>query len=336
MGNQKAELYAKIDRLAKISRGFQGAIVLITAVRLGIFDLLDRKALKSVEVAGKLELDHRAADIFLHALAGMELLEVDQGRFSNGPLADELLVRGKTSYQGDIIAHSGRLIDRWLQLPTVLKTGKPAEGPRSVEDKESRRDFILGMSNIAGLSAEKIAAGLDLAPARRMLDLGGGPGTYAVTFCRLNPELTAVVFDLPEVIDEITTDQVAEAGLSHRISFIRGDYLKDDYQEDYDLVLVSSIIHSLGAPENRAIFGRCYRSMVPGGRIVIKDFLLDEDRVSPAFAAMFAVNMLVGTQAGGCFTIGEVTGWLEDSGFEQVELKDISPQARMLIAVRPE
>ena len=163
MVNQKAKLYSKIDKLSQISRGFQGAIVLATAVRFGIFDLLDRKALSLGEVAKKLELDHRAADIFLHALAGMELLEVDQGLFRNGPLADELLVRGRTNYQGDIIAHSGRLIDRWLQLSAVLKTGKPAQGPSPVEDQESRRDFILGMSNIAGLSAEKIAAGLDLA-----------------------------------------------------------------------------------------------------------------------------------------------------------------------------
>jgi len=331
------ELYDKIDRLTKISRGFQGAIVLYAAVESGVFDLLDsRKALSSAEAADKLGLDRRAADIFLHALAGMGLLEVENGLFRNAPLADELLVRGRQHYQGDIIAHSGRLIKRWIQLPSVLRTGKPAASPRSLDDKESRRDFILGMSNIATLSAARVAEVIDLRPARRMLDLGGGPGTYAITFCSLNPELAAVVFDLPEVIDEITTGQVAGARLSRRIEFIRGDYLKDAYGEGYDLVLVSNIIHSLGARENLEILERCRRSMTAGGRVVVKDFLLNEDRMNPAFASMFAVNMLVGTEAGGCYTVAEVTAWLEQTGFEQVELREISPQARMLVAVKPQ
>ena len=331
------KLYSRIERLTKLSRGFQNSVVFFAAVEFGIFDLLDRaKNLNSKEVAEKLGLDFRATDIFLHSLAGMELLKVEKGLFRNAPLADELLVRGRAHYQGDIISHNGRLMERWVQLPSVLRTGKPAEGSRSVDDKESRRDFVLGMSNIAGLSAEKVAGALDLATARSMLDLGGGPGTYSIIFCRMNPELAAVVFDLPEVIDEITTALVDEAALSDRITFIRGDYLKHGYGKGYDLVLASNIIHSLGVRQNRDMLGRCYRSMVSGGRIVVKDFLLDEDRVTPAFASMFAVNMLIGTETGGCYTINEVTGWLEEAGFKRAKLVEITAQARMLVAERPD
>jgi ubiquinone/menaquinone biosynthesis C-methylase UbiE len=335
MSKDMTGLYTRIDRLTGISRGFQGAVVLAAGVELGIFDLLDKAPLNTGQVAGQLGLDHRATDIFLHALAGMELLEPADGLFRNSPLAEELLVRGRDHYQGDIIAHSGRLIKRWLQLPSVLKTGKPAEVPSVVDDQGSRRDFILGMSNIAKLSANKVAETIDLRPSRHMLDLGGGPGTYAITFCRMNPGLSAVVFDLPAVIDEITTEQVARADLSGRIDFVRGDYLQDEYGRGYDLVLVSNIIHSLGEKDNRDLLARCHRSMEPGGRVVVKDFLLDENRVTPAFASMFAVNMLTGTGAGGCYTISEVTSWLEDTGYRQVELRQISPQARLLVAVRP-
>ncbi|MBN2287807.1 MAG: methyltransferase domain-containing protein [Candidatus Glassbacteria bacterium] len=335
MDIEMKELYGRIDRLTGISRGFQGAAVLAAGVECGIFDFLDKKPADPALAARELGLDPRAVDIVLHALAGMGLLELEDGLFRNSPLADELLVRGRAHYQGDIIGHSARLIRRWVQLPSVLRTGKPAAGPRSTDDRESRKDFILGMSNIARLSARKIAEVIDLGSARRMLDLGGGPGTYAITFCSINPGLTAVVFDLPEVIDEITTGQVAAAGLGERISFIRGDYLENDYGRDYDLVLVSNIIHSLGEPRIREMLGRCRRSMVPGGRVVVKDFLLDDDRVHPAFGSMFAVNMLVGTEAGGCYTVSEIAVWLGDAGFGQVELREISPQARLLVAVRP-
>jgi len=334
MYNQDRELYAKIDRVSGITKGFEGTVVLTTAVRLELFTLLDKKPLTAKQVAAKLGLDLRATGIFLHALAGMQLLEKKSGRFSNSELADLLLVSGREYYQGDIILHNGNLVARWFALPDVLKTGKPAENARMVDDKQLRSNFILGMSNIAALSARKVAGSIDLARSRRMLDLGGGPGTYAITFCRLNPRLQAVVFDLPAVIDEITSEQVAAAGMTDRIELIKGDYLKDSLGKGYDTVLVSNIIHSMGEKDNRKLIGRCFRAMAPGGKILVKDFFLDDDRVTPPRASMFAVNMLTGTDSGGCYTVGETREWLESAGFGHHCLVDISPQARMLVGVK--
>ena len=334
MPEHREELHAKIDRLSNIARGFQGAVVLAAAARLKLFTLLDKGPLSVSEVAEKLGLDTRAAGIFLHALAGMELLEKESGRFRNSSIADQLLVKGREYYQGNIILHSANLMGSWMQLPDVLKTGKPAEMTQAFDDRQMRRDFILGMSNIAALSAQKVAGGIDLARSRRMLDLGGGPGTYAITFCRLNPELEAVVFDLPEVIEEITRSQVAGAGMQARIELLAGDYLKDSLGSGYDLVLVSNIIHSLGEKENRMLLERCFDCMLPGGRIVVKDFLLEEDRTRPAFSSMFAVNMLTGTDSGGCYTVSQTRKWLESAGFCDEKLVDISPQARMVVGVK--
>ena len=335
MCDKKAEIFQGIDKLTRISRGFQGAVVLSTAAELELFTLLDKKALTPSEVAGSLGLDLRAASILLHALAGLELLEKKEGRFGNSPLAAELLVRGKPHYQGDIIRHSGHLIDRWMRLPEVLKNGRPPEQPSLAANPQTMRDFILGMHNIALLSAEKVAAALDLGCSRHLLDLGGGPGTYAITFCRLHPQLSAAVFDLPQVIEGITAGQVAAAGLQGRISLLKGDYLKDDIGSGYDLVLISNIIHSLGERGNRTLIGKAFRALIPGGRIVVKDFLLDENRVTPPFASMFAVNMLTGTAEGGCYTYEEVRGYLRDAGFECEESLDLSPQDRIVMGVKP-
>ena len=328
------DLYKKIEKLTQLSRGFQSAIVLITAAKSGLFDLLDGdKALEPLDIAEKLGYDQRATSILLHALAGMEIIEKrDDGSFANSEIADELLVRGRKYYQGDILAHTGNLIERWSKLPEVLKTECPARQGFSPDDGEVLKNFIMGMSNIARLSAEKIAESLDLSGSRKMLDLGGGPGTYAITFCARNPEMKAVVFDRPEVIEGITSGQIAESGLEKRVATLGGDYLRDSYGSGYDLVLVSNIIHSLGPEHNLDLLMNCRKAMADGGRIVVKDFLLDDDRVQPAFSSMFAVNMLVGTDEGNCYTIEEVRQWLTECGFSAPELIDLSPQSRMLVA----
>ncbi len=330
------ETYKKIEKLTSLARGFQPAVVLTTAAEYELFELLAEGPLSPEQVAAAKGLDARATGIVLHALAGMRLLEKEpDGRFTLSELAAELLVRGKPWYQGDIIRHTGHLIERWAQLPQVLKTGRPGAGGCPQDDKRQRRDFILGMSNNARLSAAKVGALLDLGGVRRMLDLGGGPGTYAISFCEQVPGMRATVFDLPAVIDEVTREQVELAGMSDRIDFRRGSYLNDDYGSGYDLVFISNIIHSLDEAGCRELVRRSREALVPGGRLIVKDFLLDEDMVDPPFSSLFAVNMLVGTEGGRCYSLDEVRHWLSELGFgDGVTVAELTPQARMVIGIR--
>jgi hypothetical protein len=109
---EKDDLYGRIDRLTAVSRGFQGAVVLAAAVELELFTLLEGGPLYADKVASRLDLDPRATGIFLRALAGMGLLEMDGEKFANSELVSELLVGGRPYYQGDILRHSGNLIER--------------------------------------------------------------------------------------------------------------------------------------------------------------------------------------------------------------------------------
>ncbi|HLA39474.1 MAG TPA: methyltransferase [Candidatus Glassbacteria bacterium] len=331
MTDKERAIFAGIDRLNSIARSFMGVVVLNAAAELELFTLLEKGPLAPAEVAQRLELDLRATEITLRALAGMELLQIEDGKFANSDIAAEFLVRGKPFYQGDILRHNGNIHRRWIELPQVLRTGRPAAAVPTVEDSGLMRDFILGMKNIAVLSAGQVAGLIDLAAATRLLDVGGGPGTYAIEFCRLKPELTATIFDLPQVIEGITAGQVKDAGLSDRINCVGGDYLKDELPAGFDLVLVSNIIHSLGERDNRLLFERCRKAILPGGRIVVKDFLLDDSRVTPGFASMFAVNMLTGTERGNCYTAEEVKRWLEETGFGGITYLQSGPRDRLLI-----
>jgi len=176
------------------------------------------------------------------------------------------------------------------------------------------RDFILGMENVSRRSSEEVAAAVDLGGCRRLLDLGGGPGTASIVFARANPGLACTVFDLPGPVG-IARERIAAAGLEDRIATVAGDFLADPLGEGFDAVYISNILHMLGPDVCVDLFRRAAGALAEGGRILVKDFLLDESRTSPAYAAQFSVNMLVGTARGRSYTRGEVAGQLAAVGF---------------------
>jgi cyclopropane fatty-acyl-phospholipid synthase-like methyltransferase len=163
-----------------------------------------------------------------------------------------------------------------------------------------------------------------------MLDVGGGSGAYSIAFAQANPALEAEVFDLPTVVP-IAERHVDEAGLRARIRTRTGDLRTEAFGGGYDLVLVSAICHMLGPEENRDLFARIRKALVPGGRVVVQDFIVDDSGTAPTQAALFAVNMLVGTEAGGTYSEAEYTAWLQGAGFPTVRLVTLAGPSDLVI-----
>jgi cyclopropane fatty-acyl-phospholipid synthase-like methyltransferase len=176
----------------------------------------------------------------------------------------------------------------------------------------------MGMYNMACQQAPQIVSLIDLKGRRRLIDLGGGPGTYAIHFCKWNPELTAVVLDLP------TTRPFAEKiieqyGLSDRIQFIAGDYLKSEITGTFDAVWLSHILHAEGPQACEAMIAKAVRALKPGGIILVHDFILDENMAGPLFPALFALNMLQGTDRGQSYSESQIRAMLQKSGISTIE-----------------
>jgi SAM-dependent methyltransferase len=127
-----------------------------------------------------------------------------------------------------------------------------------------------------------------------------------------------VVFDLPNVVS-ITRRYIDAAGLSARVSTTVGDYLADPMPAGFDLVFLSAVVHSNNAAQNASLIASCARALNPGGTVAVVDWVMSPDRVSPAAGAMFALNMLVGTDEGDTYTEDEIRGWLADAGLTRVE-----------------
>jgi hypothetical protein len=153
-----------------------------------------------------------------------------------------------------------------------------------------------------------------------------------MAFVRAGRGIDAVVFDLPNVVP-LTRNYVESAGYGAQVSTVAGDYRKDDLGGGFDLVFLSAIIHSLPPGENRRLLAKAAAAAEPGGQVVVVDQIMDEDRTGPVPAAMFALNMLVGTGAGDTYTESEVRSWMSDAGLHDVVRKD-TPYANAIIVGR--
>jgi SAM-dependent methyltransferase len=316
MTSHKARL--DIEAITSVGSKYMESRILLTAIRLGLFGILGEQGpVKAGEVAGAAGADPRACAMLLDALCAMGFVAKEGGRYRVSPGREDYLVPGGPYYVGDILGHHERLWHRWSKLTDVVISGRPVprvDVPGAREDEGARRDFILGMANIGAQGARELVRALDPRGPMTMLDVGGGPGTYALQFAEYNPELHAVVFDLPEVVP-IAGEQIAARGLGERVSAVGGDYLGDELPGGNQLALLSNIIHSLGPDENKDLFGRIHRSLEPEGRLILKDFFVEEDRTGPLWPAVFSINMLVGTEDGRSYSEEEVLGWLGEAGF---------------------
>jgi SAM-dependent methyltransferase len=202
----------------------------------------------------------------------------------------------------------------WSRLDEAVRTGGPdAERVGLANDGEVRENFEMGMFNLAMLVAPRVASQIDLSGRRRLLDLGGGPGTYAVHFCLHNPDLFAVVYDLPSTLP-FAERTIARFNLSDRITFCGGDFMAEAVPGRYDVVWLSHILHGVGPSAGAAIVKKAVAALEPGGLILVQEFILDDTMDAPLFPALFSLNMLLGTPDGQAYSQGEIFAMLDAAG----------------------
>jgi len=323
-------------QLMEFSRGFWISSILFSGVKLGIFDCIGGKGKHLSEIVEELRIDKRGGEILLNACAALGIIEKQGKAYRNSDLSSKYLVRSSPDYKGNLFMHSADMWRAWGELENAVRTGRPLE---SYEDRflhnERRRvqNFILGMDQNAGELAEILSDCDEVRKATRMLDVGGGPGTYCRYFIKKNPQLRATILDLPLTL-EVAKILIQKHGLEGKISTLEGDLLEDDFGSGYDLILISQILHSFSHDENRKIIEKAYKALVPGGAIMINEFALNDTKTSPVDAALFAVNMLVNTERGATYTLNEIEGWLKQAGFKSISSRKILERVTNFIALR--
>lgn len=186
-----ADIFEQVNGIRKLYNGFKSARVLLTANNYRIFDYL-LKDQSAKTISKRLNIDLRAVEVLLDALTGMGLLKKRNSKYRNTAVALQFLVSGRPFYQGDIIKHADALWDNWSGLDKVVKTGVPHHKSRN------HNAFILGMHNLAVLKAPEVVKAVGLKGVKTALDLGAGPGTYAMEMAKKGTHVT--IFDTPETI----------------------------------------------------------------------------------------------------------------------------------------
>jgi cyclopropane fatty-acyl-phospholipid synthase-like methyltransferase len=176
-------------------------------------------------------------------------------------------------------------------------------------------------------TSKELAAALDLSGVGMILDVGGGPGLFMVALLERAPNARGMVLDLPETL-RYTKEYVRASPCADRVGFLPGDYRKSAFGRDlYDLVLLSHVTHDESSEVNRALLRRAHSALREGGRVVIHDFMLDEDRTAPLFGALFSVHLMSYTEAGRTYGEAEYRMWLKDAGFGEPTRMDVQPGA---------
>lgn len=321
------------DDLSEKIRAFRTARVILTAVELDIFTAVGQQA-SSKEVAESLGVDPRAAEMLLNALVALDLLEKRDNAFFNTPLSSRYLMENSPDDARASLMHSVHLWDRWSTLTDCIRKGTSV----TYKDPSDRHEdwtesFIAAMDKNASFRAPQVARTIGLEGVKKVLDVGGGSAAYSIAFAQSNPDLHAEVFDLPNVVP-IARRHIEAAGLSDRVDTRVGDFRKDDFGTGFDLILISAICHMNSPEENLDLAKKAFGALTDGGRIVIQDFILGPDKTSPLTAALFSLNMLVGTRAGSSYSESEYAAWLKTAGFSDIRMLRLPGPTALLLAKR--
>jgi SAM-dependent methyltransferase len=293
--------------------------VLIAALELNLFTAMGTDAWTIPDLARDMKVSERGLAILCRNLAMAGLLKKKGETYTNSRLGATVLNAHHPAYRGDYL----RLITShwadWGRLLESVKTGLPLDHDEP-EEPDYRRRFTWAMHHRTLERAPKIAAQINMRGARTLLDLGGGPGTYAMAFLAKNPTLRATVCDRPAALDvakEIASTHKAGA----RLSYLPLDLLTEAIPGTYDVIWYSNVLHIYSPKDNQAVVRRSLAALNPGGRLLIQDaFLHDREGLCPEEASLFAVSMLLFTERGNTYSAAETRAWLTDAGFERIKV----------------
>jgi SAM-dependent methyltransferase len=304
-------------KLLDLSGNYWATCALHAGVKLGIFSLIGRQSLNGEEIAQKINGDPRGVSMLLNALTAMDLLTKRDGIYANTLFSSSFLSKESPQYIGFMIMHHHHLMPSWAQLDQAVATGRPIRGRASFEDETVRESFLMGMFNMAMMLAPHLASVIDLSGKKHLVDLGGGPGTYAIHFCLKNPGLKATVYDL-ETTRPFAEKTIARFGLRERIDFQDGNYVQEDIRGTFDVAWLSQILHGEGPEEVQRIIRKAVTVLEPGGQILVHEFLLNNTQDGPLLPALFSLNMLLGTAQGQSYSEEQIMDMLAKAGAKEI------------------
>ncbi|WP_411139479.1 methyltransferase [Streptomyces sp. x-80] len=306
--------------ILRLANAFCDAKALLSAVELDLFGTLRDDARTPQEIGAALGLHGRGLRDWLQLLVGLGLLERDGDRYRNAPGARRYLVRGEPLYVGGFLERSNRnLYPAWGRLTEALRSGKPqASGDffTMIEDPRLLGQFVNMMDALTHVLAPQLLAAYDGWDRHEtVIDVGGCRGNMAARIVAAHPHLTGQVFDLPQMAP-LFDEKMAELEMADKVTFHPGDFFTQELPEA-DLVVIGHALHDWSAEQRRLLVHKAFRSLRPGGELLVYDRMLDED---PRHVEnlVISLDMLLVTDGGSEYTVAELRDHATSAGFVSV------------------
>lgn len=325
--------------IMRLALAYRSSMVLFAASELDIFSRLAERPLTGAQVAEACGTDPESTRLLLEACLAEGLLTRSGGGYAPSEVAAAFLVKGRPAYIGNGLKYAEDLYPTWSQLARLVQTGRPVMPPDEIlgDDPEKTRAFIYAMHERARGISSVLPHGVDLSGRKRLLDVGGGPGTYSISLVRSAPGLHSTILDLPAVL-EISKEIVADNGCADRIDTRPGNYLTSDFGTGYDAVLLSGMMHRETPEDCQLLLRKAFAALEPGGLVIVSDvFYDDEERTEPPFATYFALSMALTAEHGTTHSKLHMARWMGETGFDRIEVRDLpkpNPH-RLVIGIKP-
>jgi SAM-dependent methyltransferase len=327
------------ERIMQFSWGYVPTLVLETAIRHRVFDVLDGGAKTLAETAAATGASERGLRAVMNVLVGLGFLAKNSDKYSLTPESELFLVSTKPSFQGGVLKHASQhLIPRFLHLNDVVANGKPTMAANQEGDgSEFFQGFVMDIFPLSYPPATVLGKHLGLAArggAVKVLDLAAGSGVWGIALAQGAENVTVTAVDWSGVLP-VTQKSAARFGLTPRFEFLAGDLNTADFGSGYDVATLGHILHSEGETKSRALLHKTFAALKSGGTIAIAEFLVNADRTGPVGSLMFAANMLVNSDEGDTFSFEEISAWLKEAGFVDARLLDAPGPSPLVLATKP-
>jgi ubiquinone/menaquinone biosynthesis C-methylase UbiE len=318
------------EAIVDLAAGFMAAKHLFAASELGLFEVLADAPADLDALAARTGLTRRAARISADAMVALGLLEASDGTYRNSPVAAAFLAGPGPGDLRPFLRFWDKIsYPAWTQLADALASGPPQEifelgdGLQQVASE--------GIEAVTAGPAAALPAAFDFGPHQRLLDIGGGTGSWSIAIARHHPHIQAAVLDVPATAERARSN-VAAAGLASRISVIAGDAMAGELPAGYGVFLIANLIHYFSPEQSQDLLRRVRRAARPGSALLLADFWTNPARTEPRHAALMAGEFAIHVRTGDVYNADEARAWLDRTGWRFTAHRPLAGPQSLIIA----
>lgn len=308
-----------VNAILTILTAFRQSKVLLSACELDIFTIIgnDQKNVKEIAISAGTE--EKATGKLLNALVAMQLLIKHDDKYQNTKGTRRFLVKGRPEYIGNMMFMTAQF-EKWMELTDCIRTGK-AVSYQDIEDKPKEwiRDYVDSVYWRSKMQIPDIVSMVNLRDINSLLDLGCGSASYAMEFKRIKPEMKVTAFDLPKIIYE-ANKHIEREDMVRDINLMSGDFMKDDFGKGYDAIFLSDVMSHFSFGENTKLMHRVYDALARGGKLIVHDTFINDERLEPVSATFDSLGYLINTEGGDVFTESDIWMILKEGWFGNIKM----------------